>query len=269
MKILAALLLSLAWLPAAAAPAGGLSKDELKKIIDANPDIILDVLKKNRKALFEVVGQAAQEEQGRRQKEEAEAERREFDESFKNPKKPLIDATTRIRGNKDAKYTLVEYSDFQCSYCARAIPTLEALKKQYGEDLRFIYKNKPLPHIHPQAMPSAQYFEAVALQSPEKAWIFHDKLFANQDKLGVDFYKETAKELGLDLKKLEEDANSQPVKDRIQAEIAEAEKFGIQGTPGFLINGVPIRGAYPLDYFESIFKRLQEQEAAGKGGKRN
>ena len=239
----------------AAASAKDISKDELKKALNDNPDVLLDALKGHKKELFDIVNQAAQEEQARRQKEEEENEKREFEESFKNPKTPEISDKTRIRGNKDAKYTLVEYSDFQCPYCSKGFQNVEALRKKYGASLRFVYKHMPL-NFHPNAMPAAQYLEAVAIQSPEKAWTFHDKMFSNQDKLGEPFFKDTAKELGLNVKKLEEDAKSQAVKDKIEADINEAKKFGFTGTPGFLLNGIPVRGAYPVTFFDSIIERI-------------
>ena len=254
--IIAALLAALFCSSASAAP----TKDEIKTILQKNPDILLDVLKENKKALFTIINQAAQEEQAQRQKDEEEAEKRSFEEAFKNPLKPEITAKTRIRGNKDAKLTVVEYSDFQCPYCTRGYQTVEALRKKYGANLRFVYKNLPLP-FHAQAMPAAQYFEAAALQSPEKAWLFHDKLFENQGLLSEAFYKETAKTLGLDVARLENDAKGQAVKDKIAADMQEAKTMGFTGTPGFLVNGIPVKGAYPIEFFDTIIARLE-----GKGG---
>lgn len=245
---LAALALSAA---ASAAP----TKEEIREVLTKNPDLILDVLKENKKALFEIVNQGAQEEQARRQKEEEEKEKKEFDESFKTPKKPEITKTTRIRGNTDAKYTLVEYSDFQCPYCARGFQNVETLRKKYGANLRFIFKNMPLS-FHPQAMPAAQYLEAVAIQSPDKAWEFHDKLFQNQDKLSEQYYKDTVKALGLDVAKVEKDAKGPVVKNKIEADIQEAKSLGFSGTPAYLLNGIPVKGAYPVEYFDSIIARL-------------
>lgn len=253
-----ALIVALLSLPASAAPAHQVTKDELKKLLKQHPDIILDLIKENRKQVLESVSQAAQEEQARRQQEQEAAEKRELDASLKNPKAPEITEKTRIRGNREAKHTLIEYSDFQCSYCARGYHTVETLRKKYGADMRFIYKHLPL-NFHPQAMPAAQYMEAASLQSPEKAWQFHDKLFENQDKLGEAFYHETAKELGLDLERLKADLQSQAVKDKIEADVQEAKRFGFTGTPGFLINGVPVRGAYPPEHFEQLIEKLGQQ----------
>ena len=251
--VLAALCLPFA---ASAAP----TKNEIKDLLKKNPDILLDVLKENRKALLGIVEEAAQEAQVARQAEQEEAAKKDFEDSIKNPKKAEITEKTRIRGNKDAKYTLVEYSDFQCPYCARGYQTVELLRKKYGGNLRFIYKNMPLP-MHPQAMPAAQWFEAAALQSADKAWAFHDKMFQNQDKLGVPFFKETAKSLGLDVKKMEQDAAGKTVADKIEADMNEGHSMGFDGTPGFLFNGVPVRGAYPPSYFDMIVGRLEGKPA--------
>jgi protein-disulfide isomerase len=231
------------------------SSEEVAEYIKKNPNIILDVLKENKKAVFDIVNSAAQEEQARRQKEEEEKEKREFEESFKNPKVPEITKKTRVRGNRDAKFTLVEYSDFQCPYCSRGYQNVEQLRKKYGANLKFVYKHLPLS-FHPQAMPAAQYMEAVAMQSPDKAWQFHDKLFENQAKLSEEFYKEVAKELGLDVAKVEKDAKSAAVKQKIDADVQEAQKFGFSGTPGFLLNGVPVKGAYPVEHFDGIIAKL-------------
>jgi protein-disulfide isomerase len=252
--------LTIAVLTCTAAQAKDITGDELRAALRKHPAVLIEAIKANKKAIFDIINQTGVEEQARAQKAAADAEAKAYEDSFKNPFKPAIDATTLMRGNKDAKYTLVEYADFQCPYCAAAVPTIEELRKRYGNELRFIYKTLPLP-FHPEAMPAAQWFEAIAIQSPEKAWKFHDILFQNQGKLGADFFKTTAKKLGVDVEKCEKDAESQAVKDRIAADMSEAQKFAFDGTPGFLLNGVPARGAYPVDYFENIIKKLDATKA--------
>lgn len=252
--------LAIAILTCTAAQANDITGDELEKALQKNPNVLIEAIKANRKAIFDIINQTGLEDQASMQKEAEEAERKASADSFKNPLKPAIDDKTRILGEKDAKYTLVEYSDFQCPYCASAYHTVKELSKRHGNDLRFIYKHLPLP-FHAQAMPAAQWLEAVAIQSPEKAWKFHDTLFENQAKLGVDFFKKTAKDLGVDVERCEKDAESQAVKDRIAADMEEAKKFGFNGTPGFLLNGIPVKGAYPIEYFEEIIKKLDAAKA--------
>src|SRR3954447_7845537 len=240
---------------AAVVDARDITSDELKKALQQNPGVLIEAIKANKKAIYELINQTAQEEQARVQKETEEAAQKAYEDAFKNPLKPAIDDKTRIRGEKDARYTLIEYADFQCPYCAAGYQNVEELRKKHGNDLRFIFKELPLPS-HPQSMPAAQWLEAVAIQSPEKAWRFHDILFENQDKLGTAFFKKTANALGLDTERCERDADSQTVKERIAADMAEAGKFGFNGTPGFLLNGIPVNGAYPVEYFEDIIRKL-------------
>ncbi|MEX1099536.1 MAG: DsbA family protein, partial [Bacteriovoracaceae bacterium] len=90
---------------------------------------------------------------------------------------------------------------------------------------------------------------------------FHDELFENQSKIkqGEKYFKSLAKKLGVDMKKLAKDVNSQKVKDRIEGDLKEAAKFGFQGTPGFLLNGIPVKGAYPTSHFVDLIKKLEEK----------
>lgn len=231
------------------------TKAELEKTLHQHPEVLIEAIKANRMAIFEIINQATLEEQARVQGATDEAEKAAYEESFKNPRNPVINDKTRIRGPRDAKYTLVEYADFECPYCASSYQTVEELRNKYGNDLRFVFKHLPLS-FHAHAMPAAQWLEAIAIQSPEKAWKFHDVLFKNQDRIGVDFFRRTAADLGVDLIKCEKDAQSQTVKDRIAADMDEARNFGFEGTPVFLLNGIPVIGAKPPAHFEEVITRL-------------
>ncbi len=241
-----------------AAPSfAAMSREDLQTALNKNPDLVLEALKKaDKAAFFEFVMDAQHDYQAKKQAEDEAKEKAELEDAFKNPLKPEIDAKTRIRGNKDAPITIVEYSDFQCPYCGRGFQVVEAVREKYGAKVRFVFKDLPLVAIHPNALPAAKWMEAVALQSPAKAWIFHDTMFKNQSSLSEDFYKKTVKSLGLDVEKAAKDAQSQAVADKIEADTKEAKEFGFTGTPGFLINGIPLRGAYPPEEFDKIIKRL-------------
>lgn len=259
MKITTILLLPVL-LAASRASAAAVTREELKKALEANPDLVLSALMKSDKAKFFGFVMDSQREGQRAQAEaEAKAEREQLELAFKNPLKPEIGADARVRGSADATITIVEYSDFQCPYCSKGYQNLEQLRKKYGADMRVVFKNKPLD-FHPLAMPAAQWFEALYLQSPEKAWAFHDALFEHQDKLGVDYYKQLTKDLGLDVAKAAKDAAGDAVRKKIEADMREANKYGFTGTPGYLINGIPLHGAYPLPAFEEIITRLKAQK---------
>ncbi len=236
------------------------SKEDLKKILKENPDIVTDSIKANPAKFIEALNEAvksAQEGEGKRREEE---EKKQLENSFNNPLQAELRSDENFRGNKDAQITLVEYSDFECPFCSRGFTTVMELMKKYEGKIRFAYKHLPLS-FHPQAMPAAQYYEAIRLQSPEKAWQFHDAVYKNQRALqnGEGFLKAEAKKLGVDMNKLAKDVKSEAVQSRIDADMAEASKFGFQGTPGFLLNGVPVKGAYPASHFDGIIEELKKR----------
>lgn len=260
MKIARRMTLLVAALLVPAFAAAEISREDLKKALDANPDLVLSALKKaDKMKFFALVVEAQQEFQKTKAKEEAKAEQQEQDKAFANPMKPEIGPDARVRGGASAPITIVEYSDFQCPYCSKGYHNLEEVRKKHGDQVRVVFKHKPLD-FHPLAMPAAQWFEAIALQSPEKAWAFHDSLFENQDKLGEEYFKQLAKDLGVDVAKAAKDAAGDTVRKKIEADIREADKFGFNGTPGYLINGVPLRGAYPPAAFEQIIARLKAKK---------
>ena len=111
-------------------------------------------------------------------------------------------------------------------------------------------------------MASSQYYEALRLQNPEFAFKFHDELYKNQSKIksGEKFFKSVAKKIGANMAKLQKDVKSKAVQERIDADLKEAAKFGMQGTPGFILNGVPVKGAYPTSHFVGIVEELKKRE---------
>jgi protein-disulfide isomerase len=229
-----------------------ITEEALQKALKDHPEILIEFLKAHKADVLQIINEAAGEAS-------VVQEQRSFEESLKNPLQPRISEQTRIRGNKAAKYTLVEYADFQCPYCANIYPTVEKLREKYGNDMLFVYKHLPLSNIHPQALPAARYMEAISLQSEDKAWNFHDIVFQNQNKLSESFYQETAKSIGVDMDRLAADLKSEKISSIIESDSKEATELGFQGTPAFLLNGVPIRGAYPMDYFETIIAKLNEK----------
>ncbi|HMN68831.1 MAG TPA: thioredoxin domain-containing protein [Bdellovibrionales bacterium] len=237
--------------------AGCTSKAQLEKTIEENPDIVFNAIKKNPKKFVEVVNEAVRTAQESSREDEAKQEESRLEEEFKNPKQAVIDEGRVIFGKKDAPVTIVEFSDFQCPYCSRGYQTMKEVQKEYGDKVRIVFKHLPLD-FHPMAMPAAKYFEAIALQDHGKAEKFHDEIFKNQKDLNQDgekALKNFAKKVGADLKKLEKDLSSDAIAKRIAADQEEAKKFEFSGTPGFLINGVSLRGAYPFPEFKKIIDR--------------
>jgi protein-disulfide isomerase len=159
----------------------------------------------------------------------------------------VADAPTR--GGKQPKVTIIEFSDFQCPFCSRVVPTISQIEKDYGNDVEIAFRHNPLP-FHNNAMPAALAAEAAREQG--KFWEMHDKLFANQQKLDRPGLEGFAQELGLNMAKFKESMDKEKGKDRIKRDMDDAVKFGARGTPNFFINGRNFRGAQPLEAFKSV-----------------
>ena len=173
------------------------------------------------------------------------------------------------QGPDDAKVTIVEWSDFQCPYCGRVIDTVKQIEKNYGNDVRVVFKQNPLP-MHPDAPFAAR--ASLAAQKQGKFWQMHDKLFeANvsraQGALAKDKVEQMARDIGLDMERFQKDVASSEITDIVRSDQAQAQKLGASGTPHFFINGVRVSGAVPYDSFKNIIdaqlKRANQTLASG------
>jgi protein-disulfide isomerase len=232
----------------------------IEKTIENNPEILYNAIKKDPVKFMDTLREAAQEAQKgdyeRAQKKEEEDRKKEFE----NPKAFAMEADRPFKGPADAKVTVVEYSDFQCPYCKRGAETMDEVVKAYGDKVRIVFKHLPLESKHPNARRGSEYFEAIAMQDANKAFEFKKKVFEDQngtygsDKDADKFYQKAAKEAGADMGRLAADLKGKAdfIKKRIDGDMEEANKNGIEGTPGFLINGVTLKGAYPFPEFKKI-----------------
>ncbi len=234
------------------------SAPQLKKVMEDNPDIMFSVIEKNPDKFLKVVNEAAQKARAGEEEKYRAEETKKREEEFKNPLKPVISDNRAIDGTFAAPVTIVEYSDFQCPFCKRGHATMAQVISQYGDKVKIIFKNFPIERIHPFALKGSQYYEAIALQDKAKALKFKDTVFENQSDFsdkGEAYLKEAAKKVGANMAKLQKDLDSVEVKKRIDEDRQEAEKFGFSGTPGYLINGVSLKGSYPFEDFKQIIDR--------------
>lgn len=156
-------------------------------------------------------------------------------------------------GDPDAPVTLVVWSDFQCPFCARVVPTIEELKKEYGpKQLRIAWKNFPLP-FHANAHKAAEAAMAVhGLGGAEAFWRFHDLVFANQRALSPESYLDWAARAGVDARRVQADLSTGKAVARVDADIALGTRLAVRGTPVFHVNGVQVAGAQPIEVFKGI-----------------
>jgi len=176
------------------------------------------------------------------------------------PGRPDSDAIYRVplgdspaRGGREPLVTIVSFSEFQCPFCSRVTPTLEALLERYGDDLRVVFKHNPLP-FHDNAMPAAELAVEAHLQG--RFWPVHDALFENQRSLDRVTLLRIAGAAGMDVREARAALDDHRHRARVTRDQELAQQLGARGTPSFFINGRYLAGAQP----EPAFARLIDQE---------
>lgn len=263
---LIAALLSTSVLVTACAP----NSAQLKKAVQEDPEILYAAMRKDPQKFLDVVNEVS--DLARLQKES-----KQLDEGFSNVVQPAIDENRVIDGSKTAPITIVEYSDFQCGFCAQGHETVQQVKAEYGDKLRVLLKHHPIDRIHPQARKMSQLFEAIATKNPKKALEFKAQLFETQssfmpnederqsrsreemmakyDRRVDQELAKMIKALGFEYTELKKLAESPTITSLIERDQSEARKFGFTGTPAYLINGVPVRGAASAASFKYVIDR--------------
>jgi protein-disulfide isomerase len=170
------------------------------------------------------------------------------------PVKPVDEKADHIIGAKNAKITLIEYSDFQCPYCSRHEATIQQVLRDYPNDVRLIYRQFPLSSIHPDAQKLAEASECAAEMGGNDAfWKYHDKIFAEMTAQTFTSARVVGagKDIGLDETKFKACVDSGKMAAKVNTSVDEGAAAGVQGTPGTFVNGKLIEGAVPLAAFKA------------------
>lgn len=175
---------------------------------------------------------------------------------LEDPVKIPVDGSP-VLGPSDAKITMVEFSDFECPYCSRAVKNMQEIMAAYPKDIKLIYKQFPLS-MHPHAQLAAT--ASLAAKDQGKFWEMHNIMFANFRKLSRENILGWAKEIGLDVNKFQADLDSGKYKKIIDKDLADGESSGVYGTPAFFINGKLYNGPVELAQLKPIL------DAELKGG---
>jgi protein-disulfide isomerase len=170
-----------------------------------------------------------------------------------------------MRGDPNAEITIVEFSDFQCPFCARfhstTLPQIEQNYISTGK-VNFVYRDFPIQSIHPNALPAAMASECADDQG--KFWEYHDKLFENQKgwqsldiQTGISTFKEYAQELGLNMEEFNSCLDSEKYSQEVNADLQDGRNYGVTGTPGFFVGNekigfIKITGAQPFSSFQQV-----------------
>jgi len=166
-------------------------------------------------------------------------------------KPPVVEVATAgrpERGPEKAPVTIIAFSDYECPYCKRAHATVEQVMKTYGDKVKLVYRDYPLP-FHEHARPAAE--AAACANAQGKFWEYHQKLWAASD-LSTDKLKAMAGEVGLDQQKFDDCLAKTQFKAVIDKDIADGSSVGVTGTPAFFINGRMLSGAQPFEKFKEV-----------------
>lgn len=176
-----------------------------------------------------------------------------------------------VRGNPNAKVTLVNYDDFECPYCSRAYQTLfPQLLKEYGDRVAFVFKDYPLSEIHPWAIHAAVDANCLAAQNPDAYWDFADYIHSNQHVVNTEKGRDAqfaaldritlgeAAKFSLDSGKLQSCVKDQK-SDAVTASEKEGDAVGVSGTPTMFVNGQMLDGAHSADEIRSLLDNALQQ----------
>lgn len=177
------------------------------------------------------------------------------------PERPTFDVkvgNAPIKGGKDAKVTIVEFSDFQCPFCAKGAAIMEEVVKKYGNKVKVAYKNYPLP-FHQQARPASMAALCAGDQSEAKFWDMYKRMFDDQQGLSKSGLEEKAKASGLNMDTFKECMAEEKFAAQIDQDMKEGQDLGVKSTPTFFVNGIMVTGAQPIEAFSEIIDELLAQ----------
>lgn len=153
-----------------------------------------------------------------------------------------VAAVGPARGPDSAPITIVEFSDFECPFCSRVVPSIDEVVKTYGDQVRVAFRQFPL-NIHPRAQKAAE--ASLCAHEQGKFWQMHDLMFGDQKKLEIADLKSKAGSLGVDQAKFDACLDGGKYASQVSADMADGQKAGVTGTPAIFINGRFVNGAVP------------------------
>lgn len=232
--------------------------DLLRETLQKNPDLLLSVLRENSEAVLDIAQEGSNQKRHKALLNQWKAE-------LNQPKKVDI-AGRPFRGAADAPVTVVAFSDFTCPYCQQGAATMQKVLKDNQGKIKYVFKHFPLESTGIARM-AAEYHVAASRQSPELAWRFYDLLFAGRAEVlkdGEPAILKAAEEAGLNMKKLAADVKKKDVRAEVDADVAEGQKLGVQGTPYFLINNLVARGALSSELFKEAINMALQASPSGQ-----
>ncbi|NMH27425.1 DsbA family protein [Flavobacterium silvaticum] len=165
-----------------------------------------------------------------------------------------VDADDHIEGNIHAAIELVEYGDYQCPHCQKAYYIVKRWQREFGDNLKLVFRNFPLENIHPLAKPAAIATEAAARQG--KFWEMHDHLFENHDDFSRGKLVQFAEELGLNVTDFSKDLEDPELSAKVDADFYGGMRSGVNATPTFFVNGEKFEGSWDTGELRDFLQNL-------------
>jgi protein-disulfide isomerase len=183
----------------------------------------------------------------------------------RSPQQSYVDSSSGwTKGNKDAKVTLVEYSDFQCPACRNSYAWIKRLNLEFNDKMLFVYRHFPLKEIHSNAELAARAAEAAGRQG--KFWEMHDLLFENQSDWAnqsnaEDTFIKYAQRLNLSVEQFKNDLNSKEVREKVENDYQHSIQSGIDATPTFFLNGKKIQNPRSYEEFKNLIQQALQSNS--------
>ena len=233
-------------------------KGQVVKSMSNNPEILAQAMKSNSQQFAGAFHSALEKARNERMNILEKRRQQNTKEAMRLKHNPNLQENDLYRGRADAPLILFLYGNFEGRVAKKAFETARSLLDEYQGKIKFIYKHLPM-EMHANAMISAKYYEALRLQNGQLALDFQEQLFNNQEKLrrGETYLKELALDLGANESRLTSDLKTHVIERRIEQDIKEAQKFGLNFGPSFILNGIPITGAFPQERFKDLISKLE------------
>jgi protein-disulfide isomerase len=180
--------------------------------------------------------------------------------SLEDFSKPEVTPDDHIRGPADAPVTILEYGDYECPYCRGAFRDVHRLADEYPDEVRFVFRNFPIPQLHLHAQQAAEAAEAAAAQG--KFWPMYEMLLQPYSHLDTDSLVTYAEVTGLNIAQFRRDLSEHTHAARIERDIQEGLRNGVNQTPKFYVDGERIDGKVPL---EGLTDAVRKAVAATRG----
>jgi protein-disulfide isomerase len=165
-----------------------------------------------------------------------------------------IQPEDHVEGAPTARYTLVEYGDYECPVCGTLFLTIRQLHQQFGDDVRLVFRHYPLSGLHRNAQQASEAAEAAGAQN--RFWEMHNLLFEHQNALKFKDLVRYAEQIGLETKRFRDDLKKRTHEERVREDFRRGVANGVYGTPGLFINGIRYNGGLESD---AILEHLKRQ----------